>query len=359
MRTSEAIATEFFYRIRKRCDLGMREYLAAIEAIQGGYESRLELKQILQMLWCHSPEEQLLFDTQWDAYQNTLKDRIQTETKPLKESSVYIPPKEENIQIPTENPKTEPEVLSPQTESNAQLDYATVYAPASTTTYEEELDLGLYFPLSRRAMIYLWRFLRRPVADGVADVLDVQATIDHASRQGFYQEPIFRRRISNRAHLLLLIDRGGSMVPCHRFTEDLLETAREYGKIGKVDVFYFYNVPTNHLYFDDRQTEPVALEDVLQNCDRDTSILIVSDGGAARGYCSLQRVEQTRTFLLALRQYSRFIGWLNPIPKERWVGSSAEFIAYLAPMQEMSSDGMGYLIDVLRGTSLLHVQGGG
>jgi uncharacterized protein len=356
MRTSEAIATEFFYRIRKRCDLGMREYLAAIEAIRGGYESRLELKQILQMLWCHSPEEQLLFDTQWDTYQTTLQDQIQTKPKQLKEPSSSTHPKKENIQ--KENPKIEPELPVLQTESDSQPDYAMVYAPASTAIYEEELELGLYFPLSRRTMIYLWRFLRRPVADGVADVLDIQATIDHAARQGFYQEPIFRRRISNRAHLLLLIDRGGSMTPCHRFTEDLLETAREYGKIGQVDVFYFYNVPTSHLYFDDHQTEPVALKDVLQNCDWDTSILIVSDGGAARGHRSLQRVEQTRTFLLALQQHSRFIGWLNPIPKERWIGSSAEFIAYLAPMQEMSSDGMGQLIDILRGASLSHFQGG-
>lgn len=234
-----------------------------------------------------------------------------------------------------------------------------MYAPTSTASSEEAMELGLYFPLTRRAMIYLWRFLRRPVADGVADVLDVQATVDRAARLGFYWQPVLRRRISNRAHLLLLVDRGGSMTPCHRFTEDLVETACEDGQFGRVDVFYFYNVPVNYVYKDDRQTEPVSIDIALQECDRDTSVLIVSDGGAARGYRSLPRLEQTRKFLLELQKYTHLIGWLNPMPKERWYGSSAEFLSYLIPMQEMSNDGMGQLIDIVSGTSLLHLQGVG
>ncbi|MFM7886161.1 MAG: hypothetical protein ACKPCM_05610, partial [Pseudanabaena sp.] len=76
----------------------------------------------------------------------------------------------------------------------------------------------------------------------------------------------------------------------------------------------------------------------------------VSDGGAARGYRDGQRLEKTRKFLLALGKFSPLIGWLNPIPKDRWYGSSAEFIAYLVPMREMSNDGMGQIIDVLKGT---------
>lgn len=84
---SEEIATELFQRIRKQCDLGTRECFAAIEAIRGGYENRLELKQILRMLWCHSQREQLLFDTHWDEIdRERLRIQAQKKVEP-KESS--------------------------------------------------------------------------------------------------------------------------------------------------------------------------------------------------------------------------------------------------------------------------------
>ena len=255
--------------------------------------------------------------------------------------------------------KNDHETEHEETDNNINFSYDTFYAPSVRPSSDEDLDLGLYFPVSRRSMIYLWRFLRRPVADGVADVLDIQATVDRAARQGFYLQPVLRRRVTNRAHLLLLVDRGGSMTPCHRFAEDIVETACEDGQFGRVDVFYFYNVPTDHVYADDRLTKPIALETALECCDRDTSVLIVSDGGAARGYRDGKRLELTRKFLLTLHKYSQLIGWLNPIPKERWYGSSAEFIAYLVPMQEMSNDGMGQIIDAIRGTLLHHALGVG
>ena len=79
---SEAIATEIFYRIRKKCELGMREYLAAIEAIRAGYESRLELRKILQMLWCHSHKEKCFFEQEWEIiYQASLKAQSQRESE--------------------------------------------------------------------------------------------------------------------------------------------------------------------------------------------------------------------------------------------------------------------------------------
>ena len=360
MLDSEAIATEIFYRIRKKCELGMREYLAAIEAIRASYESRLELRKILQMLWCHSHKEKCFFEQEWEIiYQAALKAQSQRESEieQLDRSKENIDRedlhKSDDGQDLINDRKNDNENAPDETENNINFSYDTFYAPSVRPSSDEDLDLGLYFPVSRRSMIYLWRFLRRPVADGVADVLDVKATVDRAARQGFYWQPVLRRRVNNRAHLLLLVDRGGSMTPCHRFAEDIVETACEDGQFGRVDVFYFYNVPTGHVYADDRLTKPINLETALECCDRDTSVLIVSDGGAARGYRDGKRLELTRKFLLTLGKYSQLTGWLNPIPKERWYGSSAEFIAYLVPMREMSNDGMGQIIDAIRGT-LLH-----
>jgi uncharacterized protein with von Willebrand factor type A (vWA) domain len=366
MLDSEVITTEIFYRIRKKCELGMREYLAAIEAIKSGYESRLELRKLLQMLWCHSYKERCFFEQEWDiVYQAALKAQSQKESEQRDRSEEKTGQDDlrksdrDVFQGDESDRDKDPETTPEETENNINFSYDTFYAPSVRPSSDEDLDLGLYFPVSRRSMIYLWRFLRRPVADGVADVLDVPATVDRAARQGFYWQPVLRRRVTNRAHLLLLVDRGGSMTPCHRFAEDIVETACEDGQFGRVDVLYFYNVPTDHVYADDRLTKPIALETALECCDRDTSVVIVSDGGAARGYRDGQRLEKTRKFLLTLHQCSSLIGWLNPIPKDRWYGSSAEFIAYLVPMREMSNDGMGQIIDVVKGTSVHHSLGVG
>ena len=83
-----------------------------------------------------------------------------------------------------------------------------------------------------------------------ADVLDLNATVEKAAREGFFLAPVYRRRVRNQAHLLLLVDQDGSMVPFHRFTRELVETASEESALGQVDVFYFHNFFVETVYAD-------------------------------------------------------------------------------------------------------------
>ena len=70
------------------------------------------------------------------------------------------------------------------------------------------------------------------------------------------------------------------MMPFHRFTRDLVETAQFESPLAtdNVLVFYFHNVPGSHLYRDLYLTTPIPTSEVLEQCG-DTSVLIVSDGG--------------------------------------------------------------------------------
>jgi hypothetical protein len=156
---------------------------------------------------------------------------------------------------------------------------------------------------------------------------------------------------------LLLVDQNGSMTPFHRFSRDLVETARDESTLQpeQVNVFYFHNVPAASVYKDLYLTEPIALEKVLASCDNETSVLIVSDAGAARGYRKLDRIRATTSFLFKLRRHTTLIAWLNPMPEERWIGSSAEIIANLVPMYEMDNDGLSNAIDIVRGQPLQHL----
>jgi uncharacterized protein with von Willebrand factor type A (vWA) domain len=209
-------------------------------------------------------------------------------------------------------------------------------------------------PITRRAMVYAWRQLRRPAPDGPEDVLDVDATVERASRQGFYLAPVYRRREHNHAHVVLLVDQGGSMTPFHRFTRDLVTTATQESTLRLVDVYYFHNVPTANLFLDPHLTEPVSWWRISAQFTADTGVLLVSDAGAARGYRRSGRIRATGDFLTRLGRQTSLIAWLNPMPRDRWSGTTARIVAGLVPMFPLEPEGLGHAVDVLRGLAPPH-----
>jgi hypothetical protein len=88
------------------------------------------------------------------------------------------------------------------------------------------------------------------------------------------------------------------------------------------------------------------------NSRRSSARAVSSDAGAARGYRAKERSRGTIRFLAQLRRYTTLIAWLNPMPKHRWVGNSAEIIAHSVPMFQMDNDGLSNAIDVVRGQVL-------
>lgn len=346
----KALLLAVFDRLRRHdFSLGVGELLAAYRAVDGGWgrDGPGALRPVARLLWCHSPEKVAEFEEIYDA--------ACAEVTPL----ASAPPREEPIREllprPPEPSPVEPSPVGPPAEL---LPPSTELAPLPVRTSsrpppgETGPELRAYWSLSRRSMVYAWRYLRRPVKDGPWDVLDVAATVEQTARQGFFLRAVYDRRQRNYAHLVLLVDQGGSMVPFHRFTRDLVETARDEqaSQIRQVEVVYFQNVPPPHVFRDPHLTESLPLERLLAGVTPDTSVLVVSDAGAARGYRSTTRIRATAEFLVQLKRRTTLIAWLNPMPQSRWASTSAQFIARLVPhMFQMDRDGFGNAIDALRG----------
>lgn len=352
--------TNLYYHLqRSGFALGVGELLAALQAVEGGWGAAdlTELQQVAQLLWCHSLAEQAEFNLIWARVAPALLTQPTSSLPP--QTGNQTPVEAEQPVIPP-HIRPDPPQLPPQMPPEAKpappgLTAVPVQAPFSPIWQAEAPELHAYWPLSQREMTYAWRYLRRPVADGPADVLDITATVAQTVRQGFYLGPVYRRREQNHAHLLLLLDQNGSMTPFHRFTRDLRYTAQLVGGLHRMDAYFFHNVPSDHLYRDEHLTQPLTLEEALAEaqCDGDSSLLIVSDAGAARGYRRRERTRATLRFLQALQMYSAHLAWLNPVPATRWPGSSAEIIAEWAPMFQMDPDGVAHAIDVLRGQPYL------
>jgi hypothetical protein len=206
-----------------------------------------------------------------------------------------------------------------------------------------------YFPVTRRQMKQSWRYLRRPVREGIPTELDIEATVNQIGQQGVLLEPVLVPRRVNRTELLLLIDQDGSMVPFHALSHRLAETAVRGGRLGKAGIYYFHNCPMDYLYHDSYHQEAEAIDDMLPHLPQRTVVLIFSDAGAARGGYSEERIDITEQFLTQLRQRVSYIAWLNPMPQKRWFGTTAGKVADLVPMFEMTRRGLQDAIDVLRG----------
>ena len=320
-------------------NLGIGELLAALKLVEDGLvtDSKVELNEILQLLWCHSLGELEQFQTTWQ--------QVIAEQPPKAFSGDTLAKQPEQLT----NTLSEASVAQIAINSPSELAALPVRAPLTMPREDKRDEFESYWPISCRAMSYLWRYLRQPVADGAANVLDVKATVASIAHQGFYLAPVYRRQVRNNSHLILFLDQGGSMAPFHRFTRDIVKTAQDESALTAKEFYYFHNVMTGHIYQDTFLTEPVSFEEVLKQCSSESSVLIVSDAGAARGYTDSRRIRASAQIIYKLKQRTNLIAWLNPMPQERWPYTSAEVIANMVSMFQMDLDGFSRAIDVARG----------
>ncbi|MBE7383830.1 MAG: hypothetical protein F6J95_020745 [Leptolyngbya sp. SIO1E4] len=214
------------------------------------------------------------------------------------------------------------------------------------TSYMDATSYGF----SRRQMKQSWRYLRRLVRQGSFLEVDVDATISKIAREGTFLRPVLVPRKVNKTSLLLLLDWDGSMIPFHYLSTMLADTALRGGRVELTNIYYFRNCPDKYLYHDPNHVNAETLTNVISNLNsQNSTILIVSDAGAVRGCFNEERLRVTRKFLNMAKRYVRYIAWLNPMPRSRWEGTTAEEIAQDVKMFELNRQGLDNAIRILLG----------
>jgi hypothetical protein len=231
----------------------------------------------------------------------------------------------------------------------------------NTTSGSRFLLSDAYLPLTTREMIHGWRQLRKKMIYRDSRRLDVCSTVQHIAREGMLIEPVFEKeQINSEDLLLILADRRGSMVPFHKLTDKLIQTAVQDGGHRNALVYYFYNYPAGYVYKNPTLTEPISLSELYSMIRPDhTNALIISDAGAARGNMNELRAEKTMEFLYGnnhtskgttgLHKSAMFVSWLNPMPRHRWKNSTASIIDKTpdTPMYSIIEDGYGNFINII------------
>jgi uncharacterized protein len=361
--------------------LGLADYMLALEALQGGFGigDRASLERLCCTLWTKSKEEARQLHRLLDqiitneSLSTKLPHPIQDTSpspptgtsaeesdKPIQSSS--SPPivkTSEQLKGQTSLKRSEKPISEPTPTADIPIERDEPEQVIQAIRYHRRNSLDMiyygqdsasqYLPVTPRQIKQSWRFLRRPVRQGTLQKLDVEATVAKISQQGILIEPVLMPRYVNRVKLVLLVDQGGSMVPFHHLSRQLIDKALRGGNLIQTNVYYFYNYPEKYFYTDPTRIKAQLTTDVLESIDERAGVLIVSDAGAARGNYNPERVEYTQKFIEQLRQSVRYYAWLNPMPNDSWQYTTAGEIARFVPMFEMSRQGLNAAINTLRG----------
>lgn len=364
MKLEELPLLDIFNSLRQRHGLllGIEEYLVVVRSLEAGFgtSNKQELEQLCCMLWAKSEEEnrliRRLFGEMWrhsPAESGKEEKSTKNDTSNLPKSKNY---QSSSIETPTPEEPSLDEPL-PDLETSPTITPEPVQAVQAVRSSRGGREmkrprymlLTEYFPVTKRQMKQCWRYLRRPVRQGVPTELDVEATVAKIGREGILLQPVMMPPRINRTDLVLLIDQEGSMVPFHDLSRQLVETAQRGGRLRKTNVFYFHDYPDEYLYGHPAMLDAKAVSEVLEEIGERAVVLIVSDAGAARGNFDQERVDSTKVWIEQLQQWVRYYAWLNPMPSECWRQTTAGGIARFVPMFEMSPQGMSAAISVLRG----------
>jgi uncharacterized protein with von Willebrand factor type A (vWA) domain len=212
--------------------------------------------------------------------------------------------------------------------------------------------------LDTRQMGLALRRLRRLARDRGPEELDLEATIDRCARNGGEIDLVFAPPRRNRVKLLLLIDVGGSMDPHTELCERLFSAAHALSHFRKFEYRFFHNCVYRRLYTDISRWQGEPTNEVLERLDQTWCLILVGDawmsphelcaGGDAGLYFS-ETTPTGLTWLERFRQRCPRSVWLNPEPRRIWSAPTIRLIRQVFPMYELTLDGLGEAVDVLRG----------
>ncbi len=319
--------------------LTIEQYFLLRQALEGGFglTSRRELKRICRLLWIKSLSSQLeKFNQYFDLYFVQLSAKT-TQEKPPHSTK---PTSTQTNSVPNSSTTESNEPITPHTSSNNYLQIPTamrggLLSRQSQQPHNYQLEVK-EFPVTQREFEQDWRYLRLMENSGALTTIDIPATVQKISQEGIFLEPVMIPNRINRLELLLLIDNSNSMVPFNLLIQKLLDSLPSKGL--RVDSYYFSNCPRDYFYLDPHCPDVQLIEELLPKLHLNRTIaVIVSDGGAARGGINRDRLELTVKFLESLNVWVHHTIWLNPMPYQRWQGTTAQSIAQLVPMFELNA----------------------
>lgn len=288
-----------------------------------------DLRQVCQILWvkpnCHF--DQAIFTATFNRYVNQKRREILAQ-RPAEPTKPQTPPPgqvERRLPLvpPRKLPASEPPPKPPQAPIAVKTGLASLPDVDETGLHLTPTEL----PVPTRAALDSWRFLRKPLRQGVAQELDLEATVERMCQSGYFSDVVLRPGLSKKTELILLVDDSNVMLPFGPALQPLVQ-AIESRQISPARLYRFTTYPDDYLYDWRSPSQAIPLAQVLARMHpRRTVVLIWSEAGAMHQQNLSEHRQGVMTFLTRLMPCVRTLIWLNPLPPQRWLGTLAQEIA--------------------------------
>lgn len=210
-------------------------------------------------------------------------------------------------------------------------------------------------PINMREIELTWRHLKASSNTPIqTELIDVRETVNEISKNGFVINPKYQLKNQKKKNLITFIDHRGSMIAYNYLNNAFLETISLQTGI-KNSVFYYTDTPKYYrnnkaksemyVYKNQAHSDHLSIKSIFHNYI-DIPILIISDAGAATNNISNNRLLLSEKFIKLLYRFSRRIVWLNPLPQDRWINTSADIICELVDMFEANEEGLRNAMEI-------------
>ncbi|HEY0014860.1 MAG TPA: hypothetical protein VGC13_01025 [Longimicrobium sp.] len=310
----------FVHLVEHGFRLGVRDYLDALRALRGGFggQGRRELLRMCQTLWARTEAEARTIALFFDRIPVPTPDDVATLTgAPRAEET----PRE---RVPRQPGGERGEDAAAAEEKGPALGVSFTPAAqdalglprAQASPASEEMFILTPRPVMPiRSLVIAWRRFRAASRTGPRVELDLDATVAAKCQTGLLEAPVLVPARRNLARVVVLMDASPSMQPWQGFGE-VLEASLHQGQLGGWVLRFFDNVP-DVLYRHERLLAPETVEHAVR-AHAESTLLVISDAGAARGTRNRERIRATEAFLAAAHPRWRPSAWINPMPRARW-----------------------------------------
>lgn len=334
MSSLRSLLLDLFYHLRDdaQMKLTIDQFEALCQAVDKGYgvQDWAGLRRVCRLIWVkpHEFYERERFEASFQRYLEHCQDAIRaaqadepSTPPPIVEFKSGVLPRIPPRHIQGTEPSEDDLIKPPK-----QVVTAVKITPETSALAVSQFVLR-QLPLAQRSIQITWQRLRSLSLEGQTKEVDCDRTVAQMLRTGLLSEVVLRSAIKRRGDLLLLVDDDNPMLPFRPALQPLLDAIEE-GRIRPAVVYRFTTYPVDYFYQWQQPTEAIAVSTVLSRLHRQrTTVIIVSDAGAASLSYNAERLRRTGQFLENLLPCVRDILWLNPLPQFRWAGTSAAALA--------------------------------
>ncbi len=334
MSSLRSLLLDLFYHLRDdaQMKLTIDQFDLLYRAIEQGYgvQDWAGLRRVCQLIWVkpHEFYERERFEASFQRYVEHCQEAIRAALADEPRAPVPTVEFKSGVlpQIPPRTLKGS-EIVEDQPKPPQQAVTAVKITKENASLAVSQFVLR-QLPIAERSVQIAWQRLRSLSIAGPINEVDCDRTVAQILRTGLFSEVVLRSAIQRRGELLLLVDDDNPMLPFRPAVQPLLD-AVEAHRIRPAVVYRFTTYPVDYFYQWRQPTEAVAVSTVLSRLHRQrTTVMIVSDAGAASLSYNPVRLQRTGQFLEKLLPCVRDILWLNPLPRFRWAGTSAATLAH-------------------------------